>query len=286
MDIKISIFYSYARQDKDLRDKLESHLALLQQGRSITGWHDRHIIGGQEWSREISKHLEAAQIILLLISDAFLSSDYCYGVEMTRALAKHKEGSACVIPIILRHVDWHDAPFGRLQALPTKGDPVIGGSWRNKDEAFADIAKNIRKIVEELRSQRGHTEFGADKQDSKQIVPGGVWITPQEHVVVGDSIEFAAFAYPTDLGDPPIRFINFTVGWSGYWQIAQTVYPLSTDNPHLFRCQVRLSDLFKRVPLSKGEVKVSFDVYDQQGNKNLAPNGVRTLVYQPGYVQV
>jgi hypothetical protein len=280
------VFYAYARQDKGLREKLESHLALLQQQGLIAGWHDRHILGGQECSKQISEHLETAQIILLLISDAFLASDYCYGVEMNRALAKHKEGSAHVIPVILRHVDWHNAPFAHLQALPTKGDPVIGGSWHNKDEAFADVAKNIRKIVEELRSRQKREEVDANPKEPKRNIPGGVWITPQEQAIVGESIEFAAFAYPTDPGDPSIQFINFTVGWSGYWQIAQTIYPQSTDNLHLFRCQVRLSDLFKGVPLSPKEIKVSFDVYDQQGNKNPAPNGVRTLVYQPGYVQV
>jgi hypothetical protein len=42
-----SIFYSYARPDKDLRDKLESHLALLRRMGLITGWYDRSITGGK-----------------------------------------------------------------------------------------------------------------------------------------------------------------------------------------------------------------------------------------------
>jgi hypothetical protein len=279
------IFYAYARQDQGLRNKLESHQAPLQRQRLIVGWHDRYILGGQEWSIEISEYLNMTQMILLLISDAFPASAYCYGVEMNRAMAKHKEGSAHVIPIILRHADWHGAPFAHLQALPTNGDPVIGGHWRDQDKAFADIVKNIRKIVEELRSQQNYEEIGANLKEPEQIIPDGVWVTPQEYEVVGDSIEFTAFAYTTNPGDPPIQLINLTTGWSGYWQIAQTVYPLSTDTPHLFRCHVRLSDLFKGIPLSLGEIKVSFDVYDQQGNKNLAPNSVRTLIYQPGYVQ-
>ena len=68
---------------------------------------------------------------------------------MNKALARHKEGKVHVIPIILRHVDWNHAPFAHLQALPSRGDPVVGGSWHNKDEAFADIARNIRQIVDD-----------------------------------------------------------------------------------------------------------------------------------------
>ncbi|HEY1348801.1 MAG TPA: toll/interleukin-1 receptor domain-containing protein [Ktedonobacteraceae bacterium] len=146
----LRIFYSYAAQDNDLRITLDNHLALLRQEGLITTWHDRLIQGGQEWSREIDAHLEAADIILLLISEAFLASDYCYGVEMKRALKRHEEGSARVIPIILRHVDWFKAPFGSLQALPTKGEPIVGGRWHDVDEAFSDAARSIRRIVEKL----------------------------------------------------------------------------------------------------------------------------------------
>jgi hypothetical protein len=150
----LRIFYSYAAQDNDLRITLDNHLALLRQHGLITTWHDRLIEGGQVRSREIDAHLEAADIILLLISEAFLASDYCFGVEMKRALKRHEEGSARVIPIILRHVDWLKAPFGHLQALPTKGEPIVGGRWHDADEAFSDAARSIRWIVEELLARR------------------------------------------------------------------------------------------------------------------------------------
>jgi hypothetical protein len=41
---------------------------------------------GQEWKGAIDQHLEESSIILLLISASFLASDYCYDVEMKRAL--------------------------------------------------------------------------------------------------------------------------------------------------------------------------------------------------------
>jgi hypothetical protein len=78
-----------------------------------------------------------------------LASDYCYDVEMKRALKRHDSGQARVIPVILRPVDWKGAPFGKLQALPRDAKPVT--TWKVRDEAFKNVAEGIRKAVEEIQ---------------------------------------------------------------------------------------------------------------------------------------
>lgn len=119
----IEIFLSYAYKDENLREELEKQLSLLKWQGFITAWHDSMIVGGQEWADEINAHLNTAQIILLLVSPDFMVSNYCYGVEMKRAMEHHEDGEACVIPVILRHVYWQEAPFSKLQALPKNGKP-------------------------------------------------------------------------------------------------------------------------------------------------------------------
>ncbi len=148
----IEVFYSYAHEDEKLRNKLEMQLSLLRQQGHITNWHDRKINPGKEWANEINEHLITADIILLLVSPDFLASDYCYGIEMKRALERHEAGNAKVIPIILRKVHWQGALFGKLQALPTDAKPVTSRGWHNQDEAFFNVAEGIRKIVERIRS--------------------------------------------------------------------------------------------------------------------------------------
>lgn len=142
----VKIFFCYAHEDELLLNKLKSHLSPLQREGLIDVWHDRDISAGAEWEKEIDINLNTAQIILLLISPDFLASDYCYHVEMQRALEQHTIGNAYVIPIILRPVDWNKAPFAQLQPLPTDGKPVT--SWTNPDDAFANVARGIRHIVE------------------------------------------------------------------------------------------------------------------------------------------
>lgn len=144
----IEVFFSYAQEDEKLRDKLEEHLSLLKREGVITGWHNRKIEAGKEWNNEIDIHLNTAGIILLLVSSAFIASNYCWDVEVTRAMERHEAHQARVIPVIIDSVDWRSAPFGRLQPLPNGGKPVK--KWGNRNEAFLSVAQGIRTVVKEL----------------------------------------------------------------------------------------------------------------------------------------
>src|SRR5260221_718652 len=146
----ITIFFCNAREDEALLNKLKTHLRPLQRQGLIDVWYDRNISAGTEWEQEINQHLNSAQIVLLLVSPDFMDSDYCYSIEMKRALERHARGEARVIPVILRYVDWHGEPLGKLQALPTDGKPVRGPDWYDLDRALYDVTAGIRKVVEQL----------------------------------------------------------------------------------------------------------------------------------------
>lgn len=146
----LKIFFCYAHEDEPLLKKLRVQLTSMQRQGLIEMWHDRDINAGTEWEQEISGRLNAAQIILLLVSPDFIASDYCYSKEMQRALERHNRKEAYVIPIILRPVHWKGV-LGSIQALPTDGKPVI--SWHNPDEAFFNVADGIRKVVDEISKQ-------------------------------------------------------------------------------------------------------------------------------------
>ena len=142
----VEVFYSYAHEDEEMRNKLEKRLDSLRRQGLISQWHDRQIPAGAEWASTIDTHLDTASVILLLISPDFMASTYCTDIEMKRALERHQAKEACVIPIILRPTKWHDAPFAKLQALPPNGKPIT--TWNNQDEAFFDITRGIRRAIE------------------------------------------------------------------------------------------------------------------------------------------
>lgn len=144
----LSLFISYSHRDEALKQELEDHLALLKRQNKIRPWQDRQIEAGTEWNEQIRAALDAADIILLLVSPRFMNSEFCYGKEMERAMQRHQNRDARVIPIILTPTDWKGAPFDTLQVLPKDGKPVV--DWPNHDAAFVDVVKGIRRAVDTL----------------------------------------------------------------------------------------------------------------------------------------
>lgn len=144
----VEIFCSYAREDESWLRKLETHLSLLKRQGLISFWHDRLITVGTDWAHAIDQYLETSSVILLLVSADFFASDYCVGIEMKRALERQKAGEALVIPILVRQVDWKDAPFAHLHVLPTDAKPLT--SWQDEDTALADVTTGIRRAIENM----------------------------------------------------------------------------------------------------------------------------------------
>ena len=129
----------------------------------INPWHDRRLLPGDDFSKEISSELENADVVLLLVSPDFVSSDYCWGIEMKRAIERQEAGQTRVIPVILRPVDWHTSPFGKLKALPRDGQPVTAKAWNDRDEAFLDIAEGLRKLVSPFGAAMQEIRNAADR---------------------------------------------------------------------------------------------------------------------------
>ncbi len=125
---------------------------MLKRQEVIETWHDRRIGAGQELGQAIDDHINTDDIILLLVSPDFMASDYCYDIEMKRALERHDAGEAIVIPVILRACDWHHAPFGKLLATPQDGKPVT--QWPDRDEAFLQVARAVRDAADRLQGSR------------------------------------------------------------------------------------------------------------------------------------
>jgi hypothetical protein len=139
------VFLSYAHKGEAYKDELKTHLKPLSRLGKIEIWDDRAIDAGDEWHDEIMNALESADIILMLISNYFIASDFCYDKELKRALERHDAKTARVIPIIIRTCQWYELPFGKLQAVPKNGQAI--SEWDNPDEAYTFIAKQINNVA-------------------------------------------------------------------------------------------------------------------------------------------
>ena len=165
----IAVFYSYSHKDEAFCKRLQEQLEILVSNRLLTGWYDREMTAGTDWAGQIDENLDAADLILLLVSSSFLASKYCHDVEMTRALERHSTDEARVVPIILRPCLWQESRFASLQVVPRDGQPVT--TWGDEDSAFLEVAKAIRLAAEEMRAKR-------ISQVISPSVPGKVWNLP------------------------------------------------------------------------------------------------------------
>lgn len=148
----VRIFCSYSHKDEEAREALWEHLSALRHDGLIEAWDDRRITPGEDWSQSIEQALEAADLVLLLVSRHFLASDYCQGIELRRALERAAAGEARVIPIFVHPVHLGRAPFLRYQGLPIDGKAVT--KWHNRDEAWEQVVAGIeRAALELLRKQ-------------------------------------------------------------------------------------------------------------------------------------
>ena len=143
----VTTLLCYAHQDERMVSKLKDHLSTLEHNGHIALWDYGHISPGAEWEQEIDKHLNEAQIILLLISSSFLASNYCYKKEMQRAIERHERKEARVIPVILRHVHWEEPPLDKLQPLPDRQKPITGCS--PQDGGYKKVAVGLDSVVKQ-----------------------------------------------------------------------------------------------------------------------------------------
>lgn len=161
----LKVFYSYSHADREHRDTLEKHLKLLKRDGLISEWYDKNITAGLDIDSVISDELEVSDIILLLISPDFIASDYCYDIEVKRALEMHNAGQARVIPIILRACDWHNTPLSGLLALPEDGKHI--SKWKDTDEYFLNVNHGIRTAIAEIVKVKQNTSERDDVVKNK-----------------------------------------------------------------------------------------------------------------------
>lgn len=150
----IKIFYSYSHDDIKLRKKLDNHLAFLRRDK-INSWYDGEIIAGKDLDNSIQKELSEADIILLLVSSSFLSSFYCYEVEMKAAMNRHENKTAVIVPVLLSDCVWQKEPFAKLLMTPHDAKPINNKKhWATIDEAFTDVAKSLEKTVDDVKKEK------------------------------------------------------------------------------------------------------------------------------------
>lgn len=150
----IKIFIAYSREDQQILKVLRKNLRVLERTQNVTVWYDGEIEAGSDWEQQIKNNLHAADIILLLVSENFIASDYCYDKEMNEALSLHDQNKVRTIPIIAKECLWQRMPFARLQALPEDGKPLTSKDWDSPNKPYLQVVIQLELITKDIRSKK------------------------------------------------------------------------------------------------------------------------------------
>jgi Leucine-rich repeat (LRR) protein len=234
-------------------------------------------------------------------SDALEIASYVGG--WMAILGQDKDHSWIGSPQTVRHLNWWaqgdiiSGPLVNLLGNEVEDFEIpnaprsfwdLGYSSTMKWHAYTGLSENWGEPPQPTNNQELIDDVRAEiiqtLNSPPTIQPGGVWINPDNGATVTNSLHFEARAYPSNTGDPPIDHVNFTAWWPALgpendpWYVVNTVYVPTYGDVYEYNWDL--------AGVPAGEIKISFDVFDVDGNKNLAPNGIRTINYNPTTVIV
>ena len=143
-------FLSYAHDDAAAFRTLKPHLTALKRGFGLAMWTDHEITPGTVWEAAIATAIAEAQVFVLMLSPAFIESDYVYGKELPAIRERRIDGGALVLPVVVKGCLW-EMVANQLQAVPTNDEgrvrPVT--DWRPQangcDRAVRQMARAIER---------------------------------------------------------------------------------------------------------------------------------------------
>ena len=163
-----TVFISYSHQDEAWKDRLVSHLSVLQNENLLELWEDRQIEAGEAWHNEIKNAIESSNIAILLISAHFLTSQFILNEEVPRLLERRDKEGLMIIPLVATPCSWNRVKWlAEMNMYPKDGHPLSGEDDHKIDIALAELASMICEKTEGARRPR----MPAPQQQSAPFVP-------------------------------------------------------------------------------------------------------------------
>jgi len=155
---KLKVFVSYAHENYKVWDRFKTHLDVLKNERLISWWYDGKIRPGSEWDDAIRREMKEADIVILLLSNAFFASKYIKGVELREARRRQQAGEAEILPVLLEP----SAAFAQqkwlrqLQTVPNQNGQLRPmTSFNPSVNGWNQVQKALRGVIAEVAARRG-----------------------------------------------------------------------------------------------------------------------------------
>lgn len=196
------LFCGCAEEDRPYLQELEKHLAPLVSMGLIQRWSNSQVEPGQNAKAEIERNLDAADLIVLLVSADLLASSFWTSL-VQRALARNATGEAVVLPVLVRAAELAGLEISQLVLLPRNRRPVA--SWADRDEAWSDVVNAVRAMADGSANNTQETLALHLPQRVRNLIHSKTDdFVGREHVftALAEFVDAQRSGYFTLLGDP------------------------------------------------------------------------------------
>lgn len=246
MNTPAKIFISYAHKDESFKDKLIKHLTTLKEMGIADEWNDRELSPGSLLYEEIDDNLKDSEVFLLLISSDYISSYSCYKNEFPKIFNKWQDGTALIIPIIVRTTEWESLPIGNFLALPKDGKAII--KWKHQDDAFVNIIRGLKRLIEVEQKKTIKEQF---KETPEEIAKCGEKLSLSIHKMITQNISIIT---------PNTRFGMLFIDIDGLTKINHK-YSIEIGNKVLLHTEKALNNWKKGQSLVSEVVRIYGDQF-------------------------
>jgi hypothetical protein len=141
------VFISYSRSDGQYLDELITHLKPYMRSKAIEVWCDTQIKAGEKWEDLINQALEETRVAVLLVSKAFLASDFIYDRELTPLLEAARAGKVTLLTVVASPITFSDTPLVGIQAVNDPKNPLSKMKASQRDELWVKLVKDIKRVL-------------------------------------------------------------------------------------------------------------------------------------------
>jgi hypothetical protein len=143
--LRSKVFISYSHKDEKWLKKLQPFLVQPEGG--ITFWDDTQIKPGSKWQEEIKRALEQTKLAVLLVSQAFLVSDFINDEELAHFLKASEEDGLTILWVAVSPSTWKQSPISKFQSVNDPKKPLSSFSGSKLQSELLEVAQKILKSI-------------------------------------------------------------------------------------------------------------------------------------------
>ncbi len=141
----VRVFISYQHSDAEWLDELGGWLRPHLLRHEMTAWADRGIPAGEDWEAAILSAIEQATVAVLLVSDAYLRSNYIQKVELPVLLERVQAGRIRLVPVCISHVDYGTSVLSPFQSVNDPMRPLNSVPTAVRADILGQVCEAVRR---------------------------------------------------------------------------------------------------------------------------------------------